>query len=155
MGETLVHRHPPTPPITGAEYQAGLSHIVQYNTDGSYSFGEVSYGSPASVAHEGIPSHMSRVVSHTRVGQGLGIQYVRALTSFADQSLTNVQDGYGPAEYYHTGQHSGMQVNEVSPHILGDAAHRNRITKGRSRHQLQGQQRTMTPSAARLAVAEP
>ena len=84
-GDTLIQQqHPPTPPNAGAEYQAGLHQAAQYNADRGYSFGEAGYGSPGSVAHEGIPSHASHVDSHPR-GLGLGIQYVRVPASFCDQ----------------------------------------------------------------------
>jgi hypothetical protein len=79
-GDTLIQQHPPTPPNARAEYQAGLHQVAQYNADRGYSFGEAGYGSPGSVAHEGIPSHASHVDSHPR-GLGLGIQYVRVPTS--------------------------------------------------------------------------
>ncbi|KAF2856049.1 HMG box protein-like protein [Plenodomus tracheiphilus IPT5] len=95
--ETLIHQHPPTPPINGTEYQTGLSHIAQYNADGSYSFGEVGYGSPGSMGHEGLTSQMPRADGHSGNGFGLGIQY----------------DGYGPAaDYFHSGQYNGMQNHQ-------------------------------------------
>ena len=71
-GETLVQQHPPTPPSTGGEYQAGLQHIAHYNTSRGF-----AYASPRSIAHEGIPSHASHAVSHPEERLGLGIQYVR------------------------------------------------------------------------------
>jgi hypothetical protein len=74
-GDTLIQQHPPTPPNAGAEYQAGLHQVAQYNADRGYSFGDAWYGSPGSVVHERIPSHASHVDSHPR-GLGLGIQYV-------------------------------------------------------------------------------
>jgi hypothetical protein len=80
-GDTLIQQHPPTPPNAGAEYQAGLHQFAQYDANRGYSFGEAGYGSPGSVAHEGIPSRASHVDSHPH-GLGLGIQYVRAPVSF-------------------------------------------------------------------------
>lgn len=111
--ETLIHQHPPTPPITGTEYQSGLSHIARYNADGSYSFGEVGYGSPGSPIHEGIPSRVSRVDSHSGNSIGLGLQYVRKPGPPARiMMLTSLQDGYGPpSEYYQNGQFNGMPVS--------------------------------------------
>lgn len=107
-GETLIQQHPPTPPSTGAEYQVGLQHIAHYNTARGF-----AYASPASIAHEGIPSHGSHVVSHPGEGHGLGLQYVRTLSiPHRNTMLTNIQDGYDPAgEYYHDGQHSGLPVS--------------------------------------------
>jgi hypothetical protein len=81
--DTLVEPHLPTPPNARAEYQAGLNQVAQYNADRSYSFGEAGYGSPRSVAHEGIPSHASHVDSHPCV-VGLGIQYVRVPASLRE-----------------------------------------------------------------------
>ena len=76
-GDTLVQQqHPPTPPNAGLEYHAGLQQVAQYNTNRGYSSGEPGYGSPSSVAHEGIPLHASHADGHPR-GLGLGIQYVR------------------------------------------------------------------------------
>jgi hypothetical protein len=81
-GETLIQQHPPTPPSTGGEYQAGLQHIAHYNTGRGY-----AYASPRSIGHEGIPSHGSHVVSHPGEERlGLGIQYVRASMMFASHS---------------------------------------------------------------------
>ena len=74
-GDTLIQQHPPTPPNTGAEYQASLQQIAQYNAGRGF-----SYGSPRSIAHEGIPSHGSHVDSHPGDGLGLGLQYVRTST---------------------------------------------------------------------------
>ena len=76
-GDTLIQQHPPTPPNAGLEYQIRLHQVAQYNVDRGYSFGEAGYGSPGSVAHEGIPSHASHAGNHPR-GLGLGIQYVKA-----------------------------------------------------------------------------
>jgi hypothetical protein len=73
--DTLIQQHPPTPPNAGAEYQAGLHQVAQYNAERGYSFGEAGYGSPSSVAHQGIPSHASHADNHIR-GLGLGIEYV-------------------------------------------------------------------------------
>ncbi|KAH7080477.1 hypothetical protein BKA63DRAFT_591047 [Paraphoma chrysanthemicola] len=85
---TLIHQHPPTPPSTGSEYQAGLQQVAHYNSGRGF-----SYGSPRLMAHEGIPSHGSHADSHTGDGLGIEIQY----------------DGYGPAtEYYHNGHYDGM-----------------------------------------------
>jgi hypothetical protein len=71
----MQQQHPPTPPNAGAEYQAGLHQVAQYNADRGYSFGNEGYGSLGSVAYEGISPHVSHVDSHPR-GLGLGIQYV-------------------------------------------------------------------------------
>lgn len=79
-GDTLVQQHPPTPPNAGSEYQSGLHPVAQYGVDRGYSFSETGYGSPGSVAHEGIPSHASHADNHPR-GLGLGIQYVRVPAS--------------------------------------------------------------------------
>ena len=75
--DTLTQQHPPTPPNAGVEYQAGLQQVAQYNADRGYSFSEAGYGSPSSVAHQGIPSHESHAGNYAR-GLGLGIQYVSA-----------------------------------------------------------------------------
>ncbi|CBX92651.1 similar to HMG box protein [Plenodomus lingam JN3] len=97
QAETLIHQHPPTPPINGIEYQAGLSHIVEYNADGSYSFSEVSHGSPRPMAHETLPSGMPYISGNSRNVPGLSIQY----------------DGYGPAtDYLHSGQYNSMQNHQ-------------------------------------------
>ncbi|EFQ87365.1 hypothetical protein PTT_17171 [Pyrenophora teres f. teres 0-1] len=96
-GDTLVQQqHPPTPPNAGSDYHAGLQQVAQYNTNRGYSSGEPGYGSPSSVAHEGIPSHASHGDSHPR-GLGLGIQH----------------DGYGPpVEYYQSGSYNGLSHDQ-------------------------------------------
>ncbi|USP74454.1 uncharacterized protein yc1106_01728 [Curvularia clavata] len=86
---TLIQQHPPTPPNAGAEYQAGLQQVAQYNADRSYSF-ETEYGSPGSVAYQGNPSRPSHADEYGR-GLGISIQY----------------DGYGPpTEYRHSGSYN-------------------------------------------------
>jgi hypothetical protein len=127
--ETLLYQHPPTPPSNGTEYQAGLHQIAQYNADRGFSFDDSAYGSPRTVAHEGIPSQGSRIDSGSGERLGLGIQYVRTPHGIVESiMLRQFQDSYGPAtEYYQTGQYDGVSVSVVDyPHP------RRRLTKTRT-----------------------
>lgn len=84
--ETLVHRHPPTPPnVSSEQIQAGLHHVARYNAEESHPH-TLGYGSPGSVAHEG--NHQDFAFQSGQLEGdhyqdphapefGLGIQYVR------------------------------------------------------------------------------
>ena|SRR6186713_2509873 len=87
ISETLIQRHPPTPPSFGTELHSGLHQVARYVADRSYSFDEArhpgsAYGSPGSVGHEGISQHSSQgfqtshLEGHPGPDFGLGIQYV-------------------------------------------------------------------------------
>ncbi|KAH6615165.1 hypothetical protein C7974DRAFT_60268 [Boeremia exigua] len=90
-GDTLVQRHPPTPPTLVGDFHSDLHRVAQYGADGGYSYSEAGYGVHG---HEGIPLRAAHAGSHGE-GVGLGIQY----------------EGYGASEYYHDGQagHPGSQ----------------------------------------------
>ncbi|KAF1930770.1 uncharacterized protein M421DRAFT_418248 [Didymella exigua CBS 183.55] len=90
-GDTLIQRHPPTPPTLVGDFQSGLHRVAQYNADRGYPYEEVSYGVPGVVGHEGIPSRTSHVGSHTGERVSLGMQY----------------DSYGAPGYYHASQTDG------------------------------------------------
>jgi len=149
--ETLLYQHPPTPPSNGTEYQTGLHQIAQYNVDRGFSFEDSVYGSPRTVAHEGIPSQVSRVDSGSGEGLGLGIQYVRT-PHFILQStmLTGFQDGYGPAsEYYQTGQYDGVSVSVVDHSLPRRKLTKTRTASPSSRRQHQDPLWAMTLRNAR------
>ncbi|KAJ6276437.1 hypothetical protein J3E71DRAFT_348311 [Bipolaris maydis] len=97
-GDSLIQQHPPTPPNAGAEYQVALHQVAEYNADRGCSFGEAGYGSPSSVAHQGIPSHASHGDDHIR-GLGLvGLQY----------------DGYGPpTEFFPNGSYGRISNDQA------------------------------------------
>ncbi|KAF2648361.1 hypothetical protein K491DRAFT_684743 [Lophiostoma macrostomum CBS 122681] len=109
--ETLVQRHPPTPPNVGNDLHAGLHHIAQYNVGRSYSFDESlphssGYGSPEPVVHDAIQQHHHQAHafhathndSHSGSDLGLGIQY----------------DRYGQGHaYFPDGQINGVQHNQT------------------------------------------
>ncbi|KAJ8116263.1 hypothetical protein OPT61_g2291 [Boeremia exigua] len=95
-GDTLIQRHPPTPPTLVGDFHSGPHRVAQYNADRGYPYDEASYGVPGVINHERIPSRTSHVGSHTGEGVGLGIQY----------------DGYGASEYYHDGQINGRPSSQ-------------------------------------------
>jgi hypothetical protein len=84
-GDTLVQRHPPTPPTLVGDFHSGLHRVEHYNADRGYSYDEASYGVPGVVGREGIPSRASHVGSHTGEGVGLGIQYVGTVVPYCRQ----------------------------------------------------------------------
>ncbi|KZM22763.1 hypothetical protein ST47_g6081 [Ascochyta rabiei] len=45
-GDTIIQRHPPTPPTLVGDYQSGLHQVVQYNADRGYPYDEDGYGAP-------------------------------------------------------------------------------------------------------------
>ena len=75
-GETLVQRHPPTPPTLVGDFHSDIQRVAPYNTDRQYPHEESSYGHTGVVGHEGIPSRTSHMASHAEEGVVLGIQYV-------------------------------------------------------------------------------
>lgn len=75
-GDTLIQRHPPTPPTLVGDFQSGLHRVAQYDADRGYPYDEASYGVPGMAGHEGIPSRTSHVGSHSGEGVSLGMQYV-------------------------------------------------------------------------------
>lgn len=84
-GDTLVQRHPPTPPTLVGDFHSGLHRVAQYNADRGYPYNEASYGVPGMAGHEGIPSRTSHVGSHAAEGVGLGIQYVGTVAPLFQQ----------------------------------------------------------------------
>lgn len=78
-GDTLIQRHPPTPPTLMGDYQSGLHRVAQYNADRGYPYDNPSYA--GMIGHEGIPSRTSHMASHAGESVGLGIQYVSSLAT--------------------------------------------------------------------------
>jgi hypothetical protein len=126
--ETLIQRHPPTPPNIGSDLQSGLHHIAQYNAERHYSFEDahvhgLAYGSPGLMIHDVLPRHQSVQSFHSSHGDGqqdadfgLGIQYVRSTPAdLWGLILMKGQNGYRQGSaYYHDPQFSGLPVGEVS-----------------------------------------
>lgn len=75
-GDTLIQRHPPTPPTLVEDFHSGLHCVAQYKADRGYPYDESSYGLAGVVGHEGIPLRTSHGASHAGDGMGLGIHYV-------------------------------------------------------------------------------
>ena len=75
-GDTLIQRHPPTPPTLVGDFHSGLHRVAQYNADRGYPYDESSYDLAGVVGHEGLPSRTSHGASHAGDGMGLGIRYV-------------------------------------------------------------------------------
>ena len=90
-GDTLIQRHPPTPPTFVGDFHSDLHRVAQYNADRGYPYDEASYGVPGVVGHEGIPSRASHVGSHNGEGVGLGIQYVSTWYPNTDNDADQIQ----------------------------------------------------------------
>jgi len=84
-GDTLVQRHPPTPPTLVGDFRSGLHRVAQYNADRGQPYDDASYGAPGVVDHEGVHSRTSQAGSHAGEGVGLGIQYVGTTVPLFEQ----------------------------------------------------------------------
>jgi hypothetical protein len=110
-GDTLIQRHPPTPPTLLGDFHSGLHRVAQYNADRGYPYDESSYGPAGIVGHEGLPSRTSHVAGD---GMGLGIHYVGTLIPKIQVTmLIRFKDGYGASEYYPESQGHGRQVRST------------------------------------------
>ena len=78
--ETLVQRHPPTPPHghIHPDLQNGLNQIAQYNAERGYSYDESpSHGTVYSSPGPGMNNGLSHAMGPTGIEYGVGVPYVR------------------------------------------------------------------------------
>ena len=150
-GDTLIQRHPPTPPTLVGDFQSGLHRVAQYNADRGYPYDEASYGVHNMVGQEGIPSRMSHVGSHDGEGISLGMQYVGTPELLEVTMLTRSKDTYGAPEHYHASQHDGRSVCSEFRYAATKLTSGRRV-KASSHHQPQGQQRMTIMPHDPLAV---